>query len=395
MNPKMRLRSVQLRAITDQNEAFRHIEFKDGLNLLRADNSSGKSTALQAILYALGLEGMLSPSHRIPLPHAMTDSITIDGQTRPIIESSVSLSIENAAGKRITVSRQVVHPNKDKNLVSVIGDTDLVESDSGIAADYFVRRKGAAQNSAGFHRFLASFLGLDLPRVTRTDGSESLLYLETLFPYFFVEQKHGWSGIQARIPTYLGIRDVGKRSAEYLLGLQSLDRILQRQRVRSSMSEIESAWQGAVSKLSEAGRLSRIVVQNLPTKISHDTSAMITPRVVLDGEWKNVAEAVTILKRQLQEAQNVPVPTAGESAKETESHLKQMEHGLRQALAISTSISDERGELERQSQQVALRLEALRDDLQRHKDTQVLERLGSEHAHALLAESVCPTCHQH
>src|SRR5699024_8955857 len=72
-----------------------------------------------------------------------------------------------------------------------------------------------------------------------------------------------------------------------------------------------------------------------------------------------------------------------------------MEHGLRQALAISTSSSDERGELERQSQQVALRLEALRDDLQRHKDTQVLERLGSEHAHALLAESVCPTCHQH
>ncbi|MGK4188868.1 AAA family ATPase [Rothia koreensis] len=396
MNPKMRLRSIRLRAITEQGEASRYLEFEDGLNLLRADNSSGKSTALQAIIYALGLEGMLSPSHRIPLPHAMTDSIMIDGQARPIIESSVSLSIENSQGQRIIVSRQVVHPTKDRNLVSVADDTDLAEGNDDHTRDYFVRRSGGAQNAAGFHRFLADFLGLELPRVTRTDGSEGLLYLETLFPYFFVEQKHGWSGIQARIPTYLGIRDVGKRSAEYLLGLQSLERILQRQRVRSSMSELESDWQGAVSKLSEAARLSRIVVQNLPTKISQSVSAAeIAPRVVINGEWKDVAVAAAHLRRELQVTQESPVPSVGDSAKEVESNLKQMEHALRQALAISASIAEEREELGRQRQQVVLRLETLQEDLQRHKDTQVLERLGSEHAHALLAESVCPTCHQH
>ena len=162
------------------------------------------------------------------------------------------------------------------------------------------------------------------------------------------------------------------------------------------MSELESDWQGAVSKLSEAARLSRIVVQNLPTKISQSVSAAeIAPRVVIDGEWKDVAVAAALLRRELQVTQESPVPSVGDSAKEVESNLKQMEHALRQALAISASIAEEREELGRQRQQVVLRLETLQEDLQRHKDTQVLERLGSEHAHALLAESVCPTCHQH
>ncbi|TGD36691.1 ATP-binding protein [Brevibacterium aurantiacum] len=396
MNPKMRLRSLRLEVRTEFGVARRKLDFKDGLNILRADNTSGKSTALQSIIYALGLEGMLSPSHRVPLAHAMTDSIDMGQESRPIVESSVALEIENADGTIITASRFVVHPTRDKNLVSVASGPELTEASDYHREDYFVRRKGGAQNAAGFHRYLAGFLGLELPRVTRADGSEGLLYLETLFPYFYVEQKHGWIGVQARIPTYLGIRDAGKRSAEYLLGLESLERILHRQRVRSNMSELEANWQTAVGKLSEAARISRIAVQNLPKRISQDTTqAPIIPQVVLNGQWKNLTQAVTVLRDELRQRESTPVPTAGSSAAEVESSLQQMEHALRQSLAISSSIAEERQELERQSQQAELRLDALREDLQRHKDTQVLERLGSEHAHALLAENVCPTCHQH
>ncbi|WP_190264636.1 ATP-binding protein [Glutamicibacter nicotianae] len=395
MNPKMRLRSLHLRVQTSHGSAGRKLEFNDGLNLLRADNSSGKSTALQAIIYALGLEGMLSPSHRIPLPHAMTDSLIIDGRSRSVTESSVELEIENSDGQVITSSRYVVHPSRDKNLVTVATSSGKEGVTTSETKDYFVRRKGAAQNEAGFHKYLADFLGLDLPRVTRTDGSEGILYLETLFPYFFVEQKHGWTGIQARIPTYLGIRDVGKRSAEYLLGLQSLDRILQRQRVRSSMSELEADWQTEISKLSEAARLSRIVVQNLPARISQETStSAVVPRVVVHEKWLDIDDAVAVLKDELRELEANPVPTVGESVSDVESHLVQVEHSLRQSLAVSASIAEEREELERQSRQVSQRLESLGDDLQRHKDTRVLLRLGSEHAHALFAENSCPTCHQ-
>ncbi|WP_291794775.1 AAA family ATPase [Brevibacterium sp.] len=396
MNPKMRLRSLKLFAHTEFGTAQRQLNFREGLNVIRADNTSGKSTALQAIVYALGLEGMLSPSHRTPLAHAMTDSIEIDSEPRPIVESFVALEIENANGDVITTMRSVVHSARDRNLVTVASGPELTGSSGSRRDDYFVRRKGSAQHALGFHRNLADFLGLELPRVTRMDGSEGPLYLETLFPYFYVEQKHGWAGVQARIPTYLGIRDVGKRSAEYLLGLESLERILQRQRVRSSLSELEADWQGAVSKLSEAARVSRVVIQNLPKKISQDTAQEgMVPQVVLNDEWKDLAQAVTILRAELAQLEASPVPTAGSSAREIESNLQRIEHSLRQALAVSASIAEEREELERQNQQTQQRLEALQEDLQKHKDTQVLEKLGAQHAHSLLAESVCPTCHQH
>src|SRR5581483_11600436 len=78
--------------------------------------------------------------------------------------------------------------------------------------DYFVLDSGAAQRDAGFHRMLAGFVGWQLPSVRRFDGSETLLYLETIFPLFYVEQKAGWSSIPAAFPTYFQIRDVGRRA---------------------------------------------------------------------------------------------------------------------------------------------------------------------------------------
>ena len=47
------------------------VTFADGLNVLRADNSSGKSTLAGAILYGLGMEGMLGPSWPRPLKYAV------------------------------------------------------------------------------------------------------------------------------------------------------------------------------------------------------------------------------------------------------------------------------------------------------------------------------------
>ena len=49
--------------------------FKAGLNVIQAGNTSGKSTSLQAIIYALGLERSLGPQLDVPLPYAMRERI--------------------------------------------------------------------------------------------------------------------------------------------------------------------------------------------------------------------------------------------------------------------------------------------------------------------------------
>lgn len=395
MSPSLRLRALRLNAQTANGEVGRLLRFQNGLNILRADNSSGKSTALQGIVYALGLEGMLSPSQRVPLTHAMTDYVAVDEVDGRIVESSVELEIENGLGQVVTVGRAVIHPTRDQRLVTVVEGALLTDGSSGgRATDFYVRRPGAAQNDAGFHRYLADFLGLELPRVTRLDGSESPLYLETLFPYFFVEQKHGWSGIQARIPTYLGIRDVGKRSAEFILGLDVFERTLQRQRLRSNMAELETEWQATSKQFTELAKLSRVVIQTPPGRIQHGVPAnTAVPTVAVGNEWKPLAAALEQLRNELISS-DAPVPTSGAAADETEEQLQHLEAALRESLAIASALTEERGDLERYQEQLDLRVAALREDLQRHKDTQLLQVFGSEHAHSLIADHICPTCHQ-
>lgn len=395
MNPRLKINSLRLSAETENGSVSRKLDFTTGLNLLRADNTSGKSTALQGIIYALGLEGMLGPSHRVPLPHAMTDQVSVNGVVGTVTRSGVELEIENAAGDAICVSRPVVDPIKHQNLVSVDSGPSLTVPSRYSKADYFVRRQGAAQNMAGFHRYLADFLGLTLPQVTRMDGSEGPLYLETLFPYFFVEQKHGWSGIQARIPSHLGIRDVGKRTAEYILGLEAFDRVLQIQRIRSNIAALESEWQSTARQATEVAKLSNVVIQQLPQRIKAtlDTSAFL-PVVSARNGWVPLDESIQQLQLEVT-ASSDRIPTAEEVSSEVEQSLRQHDASLRQALAIFAALEEERTELEAQRGQVQLRLNALSDDLQRHKDSRTLEALGSEYAHALIAEHTCPTCRQH
>ena len=71
----LRFRHLRLRAETESGTFGADIPFKVGLNVLWADNTKGKSTCMQGLLYTLGLERMLSPRRGIPLTHVMTSHL--------------------------------------------------------------------------------------------------------------------------------------------------------------------------------------------------------------------------------------------------------------------------------------------------------------------------------
>ena len=218
---RLRLRQFDFHINTSDGSFGVSLPFSPGLVVLRADNSSGKSTCLQGIIYALGLEGMLSASRAIPLPHVATSSLTdaAGGRELPVLESYVTLEFENEAGQIARARRYAKHGSVDTSLITVWEGPALTGDGGGLRQSaYFVRGPGSAQREAGFHHWLAQFVGWQLPEVPRFDGTLSPLYLEAIFPLFFVEQKRGWGGIQAQTPTYLRIRDVGRRSTEFVLG---------------------------------------------------------------------------------------------------------------------------------------------------------------------------------
>lgn len=393
LKPRLLLRAVKLTAVTTEGEVGRTVEFKQGLNVLRAGNTSGKSTTLQAIIYALGLEGMLSPRREVPLPHSMTDSVTVDDQELRVLKSWVSLEFENAEGEVITATRQVKSDETKNTVITVEYGPALTKGGTFKTEDYFVRLAGAAQRETGFHYFLTFFLGWKLPFVSYMDGSEKPLYSECLFPFFYVEQKHGWSGVQARIPTYFGVREVGKRSFEYILGLDVFERILQRQRLASNISELEGSWKAALTDLKNTAIAAGVAISREPHRIAdslHEDSA--SPTAFVDGTWLPLDSAVVRL-RQIISRKGSDHSTGANSAA-LEKELEEAEDSVRLLVTGLALLIEERNGLQEQGAQLDIRLEALNEDLQRHKDAALLVRLGAKHARSLAEDHTCPTCHQ-
>jgi hypothetical protein len=391
----LRLRAISVRIETRRGRVGTELTFADGLNVLRADNSSGKSTVLQSIIYALGLEGMLSARRDIPLPHSMTDYVEVEGESLPVITSAVVLEIENGDGESISIERSVKNSVVSQQLVQVAFGPALTSPGAYLRRDYFVRRSGAAQREAGFHRFLAEWVGWQLPVVTRMDGSEGPLYLECLFPYFYVEQKHGWSGVQARIPTYLGIREVSKRSPEYLLSLEVFQRILARQRLRSAGAMIEADWQEELAAYTRTADAAGVVISGLSERISSAIEAnSAQPQLFVGDKWLDVDAALAGMRDEVVRLEREEAPSVGEVAEDLERQLVERQASLERILVGHAAVSEELAAYERRRDQLALRIASLEEDLQRHKDSMVLERLGSSQTVSVLADDVCPTCHQ-
>jgi predicted ATP-binding protein involved in virulence len=53
---KLFIKTLHLNVMTSGGLFGARFHFKEGLNIIRAENTSGKSTCLNAILYALGFE---------------------------------------------------------------------------------------------------------------------------------------------------------------------------------------------------------------------------------------------------------------------------------------------------------------------------------------------------
>ncbi|WP_406092977.1 hypothetical protein [Kitasatospora purpeofusca] len=392
----LKLRHLRIRVETTGPACGADIPFGDGLNILRADNSSGKSTCMQAIIYSLGLEGMLSAKRDVPLPHAMTDVIEVDGRDLRVVNSWVALEMENARGQVVTVRRSVKSDTKDRALIEEFDGPCLSRDREMIrSSDYFVRRPGAAQREQGFHFHLAEFIGWDIPRVSRMDGSEVPLYLECLFPYFFVEQKHGWSGIQARIPTHFMIRDVSKRAAEFVLALDEYQAVLQRQRLEAAAGVMEAEWRRSIDRMTGVAKADSVVLRGLPPRPVESWQAVDPEAVIATSNgWVGVDSELTRQRERFTYLVQAPVATAGEDSAALEARVNELQEMLAVVNNITSLAFEELQDSTSRRDGIELRVGALEEDLQRHKDAALLRRLGSRHAAVISGDSFCPTCQQ-
>ena len=394
---RLRLRQFELRALTVEGTFGVSLLLAPGLVVIRGDNSSGKSTCLQGIVYALGLEGMLSPSRVVPLPHVATSSLTDEttGRELDVLESYVTLEFENEIGQIATVRRYAKHSSIDTQLVSVWEGAALTGHRRDLREHaYFVRRPGAFQREAGFHHWLAQFVGWQLPEVARYDEGTSPLYLETIFPLFFVEQKRGWAGIQAETPTYFRIRDVGRRNVEFVLALSSGDVAAERQLVRERMNTVRQRWQTAIATFRTVANDEGIAVRGIPEDPVGDWPTEPGPSLWLAAEsaWFPVDSELQHLNEALAELTGRVLPRTAETEPAVSGELQQHLRDLHELSELVDSLHREMAIEEDQQRSLDSRIKALGEDIRRSQDAEALRRMGA--VMDAIMPSDCPTCHQ-
>lgn len=392
----IRLRHLRLRSFTATRAFGADIPFEVGLNVIQAPNTSGKSTCLQAIIFALGLERSLGPQLAVPLPYAMREQIHQfkEDPYDLVLQSYVELEIANAQGDIVVLHRDVIGDKSTKLIQTWNGPSLSSESPRGEQRDYFVLDGGSATNESGFHAFLAQFLDWDLPIVARYDGTECPLYLEAIFPMLFVEQKRGWSSIQGPFPTFLRIQDVARRVMEFLLDLETAKHRRRRAELRAAISELLGRWSDRRKGIEEAaarvGRIRGLAVQPSAEFVAAPTLDL---QLYYHGEWVRLADVLQITTGRVAELEASQMETVEQAAPDMQARVTDLRSQLDALSAVLEAVRGEYGAETQDHAALEKRVAALETDLKRNQDAQKLQRLGSELGRAA-SEHVCPTCHQ-
>jgi len=392
----IRINHIRLRSISATKIYGADIPLKQGLNIIQAHNTSGKSTSLQSIIYALGLERSLGPQLSIPLPYSMRERVK-RSETDPyetVIQSYVEIEIENGKHRSLIVRRDVTG-GKDSKLIQTWAKGTLDgRVERGSQRDFYVLDGGSAQREDGFYNHLAEFLGWTLPIVPRFDGTESPLYLEAIFPMIFVEQKRGWSAIQGPFPTFLKIQDIARRVMEFLLDLDAGKFRRKRSELRSAISAVSQRWTDRRAALEEqAQSIGRL--RGIPMQPSAEFALAPDLNLELhwDEDWVPISDVLDDRKAHIQSLEEVEQKTTEDIAPELERQLDETRQEITAFAAILEVIRNEFAVEQEELQGLQTRLTSLRSDLVRNQDAFKLKKLGSNLGRAA-GDHVCPTCHQ-
>lgn len=391
----MRLRQLKIDISTTDGPYGATLKFSDGLVVVWADNSMGKSTCARAILVALGMEAMLTTSQQdLPLTPAMTTKLDGGQRSHTVLESEIWLEIENDLGKRITVQR-TVKGKRDKNLITVYEGPLLTEPASYTSNDYFVNRSGGAVRAVGFHWYLTQFLGWKLPTVQNYEGNEVPLYLQCILPFVMTEQTRGWSSIQPPVPSQFRIRDVHKRAVEFLMGMDAHKIALDRQDLQLRRTRIEARWTALVRQLKELASAAGGVINDLPTEPLSQWPPRVPPviNVPESKDWISLSERIRQQSEKLAVIEAQSIPETSSVSETVQQELEDVETFVANQQAVLSRLINALASEEQEVARVEQRLSAIKEDIQQNKDSRTLRQLGSRQG-SELDQGSCPICHQ-
>lgn len=393
----LEIKRLKIIAKTSAGDYGVDIPFENGLFILRVENTHGKSTCMNAIAYALGMEKSLGLADvKLPFPPSLTKEIEDeDGIEMPVISSLVLLEIGDGLGKVATIKRQILGGGAEENIAHVYLAT-INNFEVTIPQKLFLHREGDTTRDLGFYHWLSKFVGWDLPTVPTIDGREAPLYPAVFFPTWFVEQKKGWSSIQATTPLFFKIKEAKRRSIEFLLALETNSIVKRKHFIKTSIDDLSYSWKACKKNLS----LSAARISGQVTGIPDSPEVGFDPykidiAVKSKEQWRSIqflkseAEAeLDIFLTEMQQQNNKQVKDV-KILEEIESRKDK----VRSLTYKANSLEEDVSYSAQQVQSATVRIDRLKEDRRKYEDLKKIGQFDILQG-ASLNRKVCPTCSQ-
>lgn len=392
----LKLIAIDINVHTAKGDFGFSTKFEDGLNIIKANNSQGKSTLLSGILYGLGFEEILGAKNESGLPPSLTSAIE-NPKTSETIEiqySTIKIAYSNGL-RTATNIRYINHPSKMSKLIEVYTG-NVIDSQASTDLDkndYYIHDPNSAQNElVGYFMYLETFLGVKLPKISSRDGSETKLYIQYLASASIIEQRIGWGSYVSNIP-YFGLKDAKQRTIEFILGMNSFDKASKWNSAQNEKTTIEKRWRTIASEIYGSAQNIGVVIKGISQEASpsFDKNLVFIFKCQPQGDIP-LSDYFNNLKNEISKTFEL------QTSEELQSKEKFIE--LQEVSSKLSSISSLIRDYVSETQSIKNELQNLNEMISRHKEDMQLNAaakkirdIGGEFSIKHLKNS-CPLCSQ-
>ncbi|MEZ9857372.1 hypothetical protein AB4381_02680 [Vibrio splendidus] len=392
----MKFRKLKVKILSEGEWFGFEYEFKSGLNIIRGDNSSGKSTLVNSLIYSIGMEEIIGSKGPATLPYALRTHFQLEGKTFENVESQTLIEIENSKGEVKTFRRYITSKNKDSKLVQIIHGDYLSQGEvkSFDSTPVYLHDPNSATNEEfGFFAAFEKFLGLELPEISDNKGNNKKLYLQYIFASLLIEQKRGWTNYIANTP-YYGVSGVVQKTVSYLLNLDTFEKEKKLNGLYSQRNSIFSKWSECVSNIKLIASNARLSIRGLSVKpeFDFDKSLVLIGSGAGFDKFIPISELAIISQKELDELNRMSVAALKAEQPQLSEKIEQVQDRISEILTLQKIYGDD---VRIEQSKIGLYNETLTDieeELERNKLTNKLNGFGADFGLSI-ASNVCATCH--
>jgi hypothetical protein len=391
----IKINKIKIEINTNNGLFGSFFEFESGLNIVRGNNTSGKSSLFQAIIYCLGFEELLGGRNEKTMQSVLKDQVEFPDQDfHTVVQSFIILEIENNSKDVITIRRSVTSSSDRKpQLVDVYLGSILEnpEKNFDYKPMYIHDKGGASNNTYGFHLFLENFIGISLPTVLLNSGDQKKLYLQQVASSYIIEQKTGWSDFFATMP-YFNLQSKESRVIEFLLDLDVYENKKNKQKLLIEKRIIENDWRNFfinLKRFAEKGGGKLVGLNTKPEIINNYDSINISLNRN-DNDY-TISGFINLLLDELDELKKQEVGFVSDNVESNEQDLISLSDTLNQESfkidLILSELSFDKERLEDYKKQLLFK----QDELRKNKGAFKVKKLGAEFE-LKTSVNICPTC---